>query len=125
MADQPNLIFVRCTNNHETNRTPHGRIVDTKRGYPENCREGGFPITAIDGAEATLETLVDGGICTPEVMHHLLGEIRKQGVPERIIPPHMSEEQYLLMQRLGNRQAHQHIWDELMNELGILPPNTH
>jgi len=124
MKDQGQFRFVPCTEAHDRSRPPHGRLVDLAYSHGEKCDQGGCQILAIDSAESLLDQLVEGQEITPATRDRILGEARQHDVPERIIPPHLSEEQYLLVQQLGSRQAHRQMWSilsEMCLRRGILP----
>lgn len=78
--------FVPCTCAHTPPRLPHGRIVETSQGFPENCDEGGFRVTTIDGSEAFLGVMVSGNCIDRAPALRLLAQIREHGVPEDIMP---------------------------------------
>ncbi len=82
-----NFAYIPCTCTHNPPRPPHGRIMETSQGFSEDCNEGGFRVTTIDGSEAFLGVMVAGDCIDQAPALRMLAQIREQGVPEDIMPP--------------------------------------
>ncbi len=86
-SNMKNFAYVPCTCTHSPPRPPHGRIVETSKEFTENCEEGGFRVTTIDGSEAFLGVMVAGDCIDQAPALRMLAQIREHGVPEDIMPP--------------------------------------
>lgn len=107
-------IFIPCTCVHTPPRPPHGRIVHTNNGYPDDCDQGGMTITNLDSADALLEVLCGGRCMTEDVARSLLREMRHHGVPEYIVPKGHNPILYLAIRQATNNTPRWRAWAALM-----------
>ncbi len=118
--DQKYFVFELCKIVHNPPRPPHGRIVDTRIGCPDDCGQG-ITVYTVDGAESLLEQLVRGNIITQETARRLLREIEMHGVPTLIVSDIQSLEYYMFMQSLYANGGHSRFWDGLLGTLYVPP----